>query len=113
MTIKPVIPRAKAEQDVEDIIAYYLREQAPQAALGFVDALEKTLLKIGRHPSLGASRYAHELDLPGLRYWLLPRFPYLVFYRELQDHVDLWRILHAQRDVPAGLQGEDDTLSES
>ena len=40
MSAKPVIPRDQANQDVDDAIAYYLKDHAEQAALGFVKALE-------------------------------------------------------------------------
>lgn len=100
MKSKPVIPRSLANQDVEDAVGYYLDEQAEQAALGFVDALESTYSHISRHPTSGMSRYAHELDLPGLPCWTLKRCPYLVFYVERDDHIDVWRVLHAMRDIP-------------
>lgn len=48
-------------------------------------------------------RYAHELALPGLLYWPLRRYPYLVFYVERDDHVDVWRVLHGVRDIPEWL----------
>jgi toxin ParE1/3/4 len=34
----------------------------------------------------------------------LSRYPYLLFYVERQDHIDVWRVLHSQRDIPAWLQ---------
>ncbi len=58
---------------------------------------------ISRHPSAGSTRYAFELDLPGLRCWPLARYPYRVFYVERDDHIDVWRILHGARDIPAWL----------
>jgi toxin ParE1/3/4 len=105
VSAKPVVPRARALQDVEEAIAYYLAEDAPQAALGFVDALEKAYARLGRHPSAGSPRYAHELEIPGLRTRALKGYPYLVFYVERDDHVDVWRVLHGQRDVPGSLLG--------
>lgn len=104
MTTKPVIPRSLANQDIDDAVAYYLSEGAEQAALSFIAALEKAYAHIGRHPASGASRYAHELDIPELRCWPLARFPYLVFYVERQDHIDVWRVLHGRRDIPAWMQ---------
>ncbi|MCK6426239.1 MAG: type II toxin-antitoxin system RelE/ParE family toxin [Burkholderiaceae bacterium] len=106
MAIKPVIPRVMACRDVEKAIDHYLGEDAPAAALGLVDALERAYAHIGRHPATGSPRYEHELNLPGLRFWPLTRYPYLVFYVERADHIDVWRVLHARRDIPAGLQGE-------
>ena len=59
---------------------------------------------LGRHPATGSPRYAHELNLPGLRSWPLTRYPYLIFYVERPDHVDVWRVLQGQRDIPAWMQ---------
>ena len=73
----------------------------------FIDALEKAYGHIGRHPATGSPRYAHELNLPGLRAWPLTRYPYIVFYVERSDHIDVWRVLHGQRDIPAWMQEPD------
>ncbi len=108
MKAKPVVPREQAQQDVEDALAYYMAEAAEAAALGFIDALEQAYAHIGRHPATGSPRYAHELNLAGLRFWPLTRYPYLVFYVERSDHVDVWRVLHGQRDIPAWMQDPED-----
>ncbi|MBL8439249.1 MAG: type II toxin-antitoxin system RelE/ParE family toxin [Zoogloeaceae bacterium] len=101
MTAKPIVPREQASRDVDEAIGYYLAEASESAALGFIDALEQAFAHISRHPATGSPRYAHELNLPGLRVWPLGRFPYLVFYMECSNHLDVWRVLHAQRDIPA------------
>ena len=103
MKTKPVVPRAVANRDVEEAIEHYLSEGAAQAAIDFIDSLEGAYAHIARHPGSGSMRYAHELDLPGLRSWPLGRFPHLVFYVERTDHVDVWRVLHGHRDIPAWL----------
>jgi len=99
--VKAVVPRALANQDVEQAIDHYLTEATAKVALGFVDALEKAYAHIARHPSSGSPRYAHQLGLADLRFWPLGRYPYLVFYVERDAHIDVWRVLHEQRDVPA------------
>ena len=101
MSAKPVVPRERANRDVDDAIAYCLKEHAGQAALGFVQALEDAYAFLSRNPGPGASRYAYELDIPGLQTWPLRRFPYLIFYLEQADHIDVWRVLHGRRDIPA------------
>ncbi len=104
---KSVIPREQANQDVNEAVAYYLSESGEAVALGFIDALEKAYGHIGRHPAAGSPRYAHELNLPGLRVWPLTRYPHFVFYAEHPDHIDVWRVLHGQRDIPAWMQEPD------
>lgn len=56
---------------------------------------------------MGSPRDAHQLAMSGLRTRLLRRFPFLIVYRDEHDHIDVWRVLHAQRDIPSQL-GEDD-----
>jgi len=99
--LKPVIPRALANRDVDEAITWYLGEHAAQAALGLVGALEHAYEHIACFPASGSARYAHELNLPGLRSWPLQNYPYLVFYVERADSIDVWRVLHSQRDIPA------------
>jgi len=105
--VKPAIPRVQANRDVDEAIAYYLSEASEAVALGFIDALEEAYRHVGRQPATGSPRYAHELNLPGLRAWSLTRYPYLVFYVERPDHIDVWRVLHGQRDIPAWMQEPD------
>jgi toxin ParE1/3/4 len=101
---KPVVPRHVALQDIEEAIHHYLEIDAANAAIGFIDELERALAHISRHPGTGSPRYAHELNLPGLQSWPLTRYPHLVFYVERPDHIDVWRVLHGQRDIPAWMQ---------
>ena len=104
MKAKPVVPRVIALRDVEEAVDYYVAEASEQVALGFIDALDEAYAHLSRRPATGSVRYAHELEIPGLGSWLLKRYPFLVFYIECPDHIDVWRILHGQRDLPSWLQ---------
>lgn len=110
MKAKPVVPRELANQDTDEAIGYYLTEGGEQAALGFIDALQRAYAHAGRHPASGSPRYAQELNLPGLRSWPLRHYPHIVFYIERDDHIDVWRVLHSQRDIPAWLRTPEDQL---
>jgi toxin ParE1/3/4 len=103
--VKPVVPRTRAVADVEEAVAWYLGERSRAAALAFIASLERAYRQLGRHPAIGSLRHAEELGLPGLRSWPLARHPYLVFYLERASHVDVWRVLHAHRDLPAWMTG--------
>ena len=104
MTAKPVVLREAARRDIDEALDYYLQAAGDRVALRFIDAAEANFRSIGQSPAAGSPRYAHELNLPGLRCRILKRFPYLVFYVEREDHIDVWRVLHAKRDIPAWLQ---------
>lgn len=108
MREKPVIPHAQARRDIDQTLADYLTETSETGALGFIDDLEQAWADIARHPADGSSHYAHELNLPGLRFQPLKRYPHLVSYIEHPTHIAVWRVLHAQRDIPAWLQEGND-----
>ena len=108
MSAKPVVPRERALQDVDAALEYYLSQADARVALGFIRALEDAFRHIARHPATGSPRFAHELNLPGLRSWPLARYPQLVFYVESADHLDVWRVLHDQRNIPVWLRAPED-----
>ena len=101
-----VFLRALAQQDIDDAVDFYLQQQALPAATDLIDELESTFQHLSRFPSTGSPRYAHELDLPGLRSWALARFPYLIFYAEQPDGLEVWRILHQRANIPQWLQAQ-------
>lgn len=98
--------RAAAERDVEVAVASYRDEAGPEVALDFVDSFEAAISHLCGHPLIGSLRFAYELEIPDLRSWSLQRFPYLVFYVPDDETIDIWRVLHAQRDIPAFLTAD-------
>ncbi|MDE0388199.1 MAG: type II toxin-antitoxin system RelE/ParE family toxin [Rhodospirillales bacterium] len=104
MSGKPVVLRERARRDIDEAVEHYLSEAEPAVALKFVDALEDTLRQIGQQPASGSPRHSHELDIPGLRFRAVGRFPYLVFYVEREADIDVWRNLHGARDIPAWMR---------
>ena len=101
MSGKPVVLSMQARQEIRQITAWYRKEGGTKLALRWATSLETAVRHIGNHPQAGSSRYADLLNLPGLRFWMPKRFPYLIFYLEHDTHIDIWRLLHAQRDIPA------------
>ncbi|HEX8739976.1 MAG TPA: type II toxin-antitoxin system RelE/ParE family toxin [Casimicrobiaceae bacterium] len=107
MTGKRAVLRKRADRDLEEALDFYVRRGAPRAALEFIDALEQALGAIECHPAIGSTRYATELDLPGLRCRQFKGHSHLVFFIEREHHLDVWRVLHGNRDIPAWLQPGD------
>jgi toxin ParE1/3/4 len=99
VTAKAVIPRASARHDIDEAVDYYANDAGVEGALRFVDALQDAYHAISVRPASGSPRYAHELDLPGLRSRKLARFPHMIVYLERSDHIDVWRVLHVRRDI--------------
>ena len=106
MSHKPVILRELARRDVGQALDYYIGQQAYDEARHFVDRLAEAFDHLSRYPESGSQRYAQELNLAGVRHWPLAGFPYLFFYVEGQDHLDVWRVLHAGRDIAEWLRAE-------
>ncbi len=108
MSRKPVVLRERARRDIDEAIEHYLSESGPAVALKFIDALEDALRQIGERPASGSPRYAHELEIPDLRFRSIRRFPHLVFYVEREAEIDIWRVLHGAQDIPAWMQQPDE-----
>lgn len=105
--MKPVILRKLAEADVDTALAYYMTEAGADTALAFVEQLEQANHRISQDPAIYSPRWGTELNVPGLRSLRVSKFPYVIFYIEHADHIDVWRVLQAQRDIPAFLRDDD------
>lgn len=104
--MKPAIRSALADSDIQAALDFYLAE-ATHVAAEFIEELEHATRHIESHPATGSPRYAHELNIPQLRFWRLRRFPYAMFYVEHSDHLDVIRCVHWSRDIPVSLQGDE------
>ena len=104
MTRKPVVLRERAQRDADEAVGHYLAEARAAVALALIDALEEVCHRLEEHPASGSPRHARELSLPGLCSWVVRGFPYLDFYVEREAEIDVWRVLHAARDIPAWLR---------
>ncbi len=103
MTPRQVVLRARARKDVEEAVAHYRDHAGAAVAIGLIDALEEAFGHIAANPGSGSPRYGHEVNLPGLRSWPLKSYPHLVFYMTGDGRIDVWRVLHERRDIPAWL----------
>lgn len=99
-TGKPVQVLPQAERDLRQATVWYREHGGVGLAVKWTDAVV-ALRRVGAHPRAGASRHAVALKLDGLRFWPIQKFPYLISYIEREDRVDVWRVRHAQRDIPA------------
>jgi len=105
VTQKPVVLRGRARHDIDEAIDHYSTVATAAVVLALIDALEATFRQVAEHPASGSPpRYADELALPGLRSLVVKGFPHLVFYVEREADIDVWRVLHAARDIPAWLR---------
>ena len=92
----PIIERtARAEEDLIEIWLYIAHDDV-RAADRLLDEIEGKFSLLADQPSLGPARP----DIAkGLRYFPVRR--YLILYREITDGVEIVRVVHGARDVPA------------
>lgn len=103
----PVIRRWQAREDIDATVQHCMDETGPQLALRFVAALEQAMRHVASFPDSGSPRYARLMDHAGLRSWRVKTFPYLVFYVAGSAQIDVWRVLHGERDIPSCLHDKD------
>lgn len=89
---------------MDEAVAHYLDHAGSDVAIGFIDRLEEAFGHIADSPASGSPRYGHEVNLPGLRSCPLGSYPYLVCYMTAAGRIDVWRVLHERRDIPAWLR---------
>ena len=104
---KPLVVRATARLDVDAALAWYAQQAGEELMTRFVAALEAAYTHIAAYPGSGSPRWSQALKVPGLRFWRLTRFPYLMFYVEKDDEVHVVRVLHGARDIPSTLAEAD------
>lgn len=87
----------------------FLAEESGNDDLGFrfLDAAEEGLDQLADMPRMGVTRQYNDPDLAGVRMWRVPHFPsHLIFYRQLEDGIEVIRVLHGKRDIEAIFGGK-------
>jgi toxin ParE1/3/4 len=89
---------SKALADLTDI-ATYLAYDSLEAADRFLEAAEETFLLLAQAP-LGQVCPFKLAEIVGTRVWHVKGFPnHLIFYRCVDDGVEIARIIHAARNL--------------
>ena len=99
--------RSLAASDIDAIFDNLITEAGSTAVFRFVDALEASLRHTAAAPGSGSLKFGYELGIPELRAWRLRRQPYVAFYVPFDDRIDVWRVLHERRDIPASFDAHD------
>jgi toxin ParE1/3/4 len=101
--------RAVADDNIRQAVVHYAQAAGADVARRFIDAVQRSFFAIARTPRAGSPRWAHELNLPGLRSYRVKGFPWLVFYMALDGGIEVWRVIDARRDIPAWMTEMPDT----
>ncbi|NRP27348.1 Toxin ParE1 [Marinobacterium sp. xm-d-420] len=88
----------EADQDISDIYDYTYSEFGDDQAITYLADLEPVLLKLVDYPELGRARSEIRVGLRSLAYQ-----NHVIFYRILDTHIRVVRVLHGSRDLPSTL----------
>lgn len=91
--MKIVVKRPRAELDLLDIWDY-IADDSLERADEFLARIEGKLQTLVRNPGMGRRR---EELLAGLQSF--PIGNYVVFYQEIENGIDVIRVLHGSRDI--------------
>ena len=88
-----VVRTPQADDDLWEILVYIARDNE-DAAFRLIDAIDERFEMLARFPMGGQAR--PEL-LPNLRSFPVGR--YLIFYRPIEDGIEVLRVLHGARNL--------------
>ena len=91
-----------ASADIDRALDYYARAR-PHLTRNLLAAIRATFERIEQSPRAGSRRYAESAGVPELRHRATRRFPYLVFYVELDHQIVVRRVLHQRSDIQSEL----------
>ena len=98
--MKPrLIIRPAALNDLEDIAAS-IGKDSPRAAARFLEQCMSHFQQLAGMPLIGRARQFKNPRAAGIRSWIIKGFPnHMIFYRPVEDGVEILHILHAARDI--------------
>jgi len=89
---------ARAEDDLANIFAYQAVRYDSETAERFRARVEKSLNQLASHPRLGPHP-AWATRHPRIRFWIISRTNYIIFYETTRHGVSVERVLDGRRDV--------------
>ncbi|MBL0163658.1 MAG: type II toxin-antitoxin system RelE/ParE family toxin [Xanthomonadales bacterium] len=101
MIAKHVFLTKQARLDLRQTTDGYKKEGGTILTRRWVAAVEVALRHRSANAKTGSTRYSVALKLDRLRFWPIEGFPHLAFYVEHEERIDVGRVLHTKRDIPA------------
>lgn len=78
----------------------YLAKENMEIVDRFLAATQSTLAQIAQMPLIGSPRQYRNPRLTGIRMWPIKGFEnHFIFYRIIENNVEVIRILHGARDI--------------
>jgi toxin ParE1/3/4 len=94
-----VTPRADRDLDEQFM---YLAQRSQEVAGRYFQACQSTFALLAQSPLLGALSEVSNPRLAEMRVWRIRGFEkYLIFYRPVDEGIEIIRVLHGARDIEA------------
>ena len=101
---RSIIKKTQAKRDLVEHFVFIGQDNL-EAAHRFLAAADGTFQQLAETPGLGRLREVSNPDLKGLRSWRIRGFEnWLVFYRPIEDGIEVIRVLHGARDIEGVLE---------
>jgi toxin ParE1/3/4 len=96
-----IIRRDQVIADLETLTDRIAKD-SPKSAERFLKAVEKAIALLAEFPELGSRCEFRSPHIKDLRVWSIRRFKkYLIFYRPIENGIEIFRVLHGARDLEA------------
>ncbi|MGC1394270.1 MAG: type II toxin-antitoxin system RelE/ParE family toxin [Coleofasciculaceae cyanobacterium] len=106
-----LIIRNRATQDLRQQANYILINSNAAAAERFLELAEDTFAQLLRVPGIGKVVRLVSVRMGEVRQWRIKDFQeYLVFYRIVDERVEILRVLHGARDLEGILTNLDQEI---
>lgn len=91
----------KAKDDLLDLASYIAQENL-DAAFRFLDVAESAFNTLAERPEMGTTCDFRSAEAARIRVWSIKGFQsLLIFYRPIEDGIEVVRVLHGARDLGA------------
>jgi toxin ParE1/3/4 len=97
----------KNPQVLDDLVdcAENIAENNEAVAIEFIDAFDNSVERLRQFPNIGTQCRFRSVELQGLRRWFVQGFEkYLIFYRVIDNTLEVVRLIHSSRDIENALQ---------
>ena len=84
-----------ADEDLENIFEYTTNEFGFEQAEKYLNEIEEVFQSLLLNPELGKTRNEIKINL-----YSFPKDNHIIFYRILDNHIRIVRVLHGSRDIP-------------
>lgn len=99
-----IVLDARVVEDLREQFNYLSSERRSVAAR-YLQSVEESFEEIARFPNMGSPKDFNNARLAGLRQWRVHGFEnFQIFYRPIDDGIEVLRVLHGSRDLERLLQ---------